>query len=277
MINKVHGLTLAFVAAALAAGASAALAGGPDDGGSACMDVDLGPFHMIPGFATSEGACAVRDYLDGRLQEDFYPFTIEDHQFNCEVFGDWVPLPTGDWVPSSVVSDGDITGTIGGHAVSGTLLVASLTNWYANFCQDPTNLPCFQLAQPFFNLTDRDPYLRVSEVSVFDGIITVQKSNGKVTEIPILMATRVSGIAHLESLDPPQVGASTSYSLLGLLTYKADQQKINAKTLDGSLDVLLQGHIFFPDTVENDPGAARIRGAICSKDLYELVNKKGND
>jgi len=235
---------------------------------------------MVPGFATEEGACAVRDYWDGWLQENFYPFTIEDHQFNCEVFGDAAPLPNGDWVPSSVVSEGEITGTIGGHAYTGTLLCASLTNWYAHFCPEgPTEKSCFQLAQPFFNLIDRDPYPRVTEVSVFDGVIAVENRRGKVMEVPVLMATRAAGITHLESLDPPQVGASVTHSLLGLLTYEMDDDEdddgIEAKALDGSLDVLLQGHIFFPDSVENDPGAARVKGAICSKDLYKMLNRKG--
>jgi hypothetical protein len=44
------------------------------------------------------------------------------------------------------------------------------------------------------------------------------------------------------------------------------------RELRGSLDLLLQGHIFYPDTVANDPGAARVRGAICSKGLSRLLN-----
>jgi len=285
-VTKQRRFLMCALAAVLGASATAAIAGGSDAGGSYCMDVDLGPFHMIPGFLTPEGACAVRDYWEGSLQQEFYPFTIEDHQFNCEVFGNTAPLPIGVEVPSSVASEGEITGTIGGHPYTGTLLCASLTNWYAHFCPDPATSPCFQLAQPFFNLIDRDPYPRVTEVSIFDGVITVEvskgkgegkgrgKGKGKVMEIPVLMATRAAGITHLESLDPPQVGASVTHSLLGLLTYEVDDDEIEAKKLDGSLDVLLQGHIFFPDTVENDPGAARVRGAICSESLYKLLNKK---
>jgi hypothetical protein len=271
--RKSHHLTRAF-AAALAVSTMAALASGPDREDSYCMDVDLGPFHMVPGFMTPGGACAVRDYWDGSLQKRFYPFTIEDHQFNCDVFGDWAPLPTGDLVPSSVVSEGEITGTIGGHPFTGALLCASLTNWYAHFCPDPSNPPCSQLAQPFFNLDQ--PYPRVTEVSVFDGVITVERGKGKAMEVPILIATRAAGITHLESLDPDttQVGASVTHSLLGLLTYE-EGDEMDAKELGGSLDVLLQGHIFFPDTVANDPGAARVRGAVCSKDLYKMLNKKG--
>jgi hypothetical protein len=30
----------------------------------------------------------------------------------------------------------------------------SQTNWYANFSPDPSNAPCVQLEQPFFNLID---------------------------------------------------------------------------------------------------------------------------
>jgi hypothetical protein len=265
-------LTRTVAAAALAVGAGAALASGSDIEKTFCMDVDLGPFHLLP-----DGSCAVRDYWDGWLQEKFYPFTSEDHQFNCEYWGASTPLPTGDQVPSSVVSEeGGITGTIGGHPFAGTLLCASLTNWYADFCPDPFDpeKPCFQLAQPFFNLIDRDPYPRVTEVSVLDGIISVERGKGKAAEIPVLMATRAAGITHLEGLDPPQVGASVTHSLLGLLTYKADRDEIKPTALDGSLDVLLQGHIFFPDSVENDPGAARIRGALCSEALHRLLTKK---
>ena len=272
MKQQLHLLTRAFAAAALAVSTTAAIASGPYHEGTFCMDVDLGPFHLLP-----DGSCAVRDYWDGWLQDTLYPFTIEDHQFNCEVFGPGTPLPSGDIVPSSVISEeDDITGTIGGHSFTGTLLCASLTNWYADFCPDPPNSPCFQLAQPFFNLIDRDPYPRVTEVSVLDGVIMVEGRKGEMREIPVLMATRAAGITHLESLDPPQVGASITHSLLGLLTYKAeDDDEIEAKALDGSLDLLLQGHIFFPESVENDPGAARIRGAVCSKDLYKLLSKKG--
>ena len=48
-----------------------------------------------------------------------------------------------------------------------------------------------------------------------------------------------------------------------------------ARVLDGSLDLLLQGHIFSPNSVEDDPGAAVIRGTICSKDLYQLLKRAG--
>jgi hypothetical protein len=227
---------------------------------------------MVPGFASEGGACAVRDYWGGWLQENFYPFTIEDHPFNCEVSGDVTQLPSGDYVPSSVASEGPITGTIGGHPFTGDLLCASQTNWYANFCDDPPNAPCVQLAQPFFDLIGREPYPRVTEVSVFDGVITVEKNKNKTVEVPIVMATRAAGITQLESLDPPQVGASITHSLLGLVTYDLNNDKKPRKVLSGSLDALLQGHIFYPDAVENDPGPARVRGSICSKDLYNLLN-----
>lgn len=280
MRTRLNLMASAFAAAALAFTATAVLASGQDEDGNFCMDVDLGPFHMVPGFMTDEGACAVQEYLGGWLQETFYPFTIEDHQFNCEVFGDLTPLPQlGDdvFVPSSVKSEGDITGTIGGHPFKGTLFCASQTNWYADFCPDPfdKDKPCFQLAQPFFDLVDREPYSRVTEVSVFDGVIAIQKGKGKKKEVPVVMATRAAGITHLEGLYPPQVGASITHSLLGLVTYEADEDGIEPEVLSGSLDMLLQGHIFFPDTVENDPAAARVRGAICSKDLYQMLNGKG--
>ncbi|MEA3274043.1 MAG: hypothetical protein U9Q81_01825, partial [Pseudomonadota bacterium] len=62
MRKHLHILTRAFAAAALVAGTTAALASGPHDEGKFCMDVELGPFHMIPGFAAPGGACAVKDY-----------------------------------------------------------------------------------------------------------------------------------------------------------------------------------------------------------------------
>ncbi|MEA3275963.1 MAG: hypothetical protein U9Q81_11855, partial [Pseudomonadota bacterium] len=199
------------------------------------------------------------------------------HQFNCEVYGDVAPVPvTGDLVPSSVASEGEITGSIGGHPFVGTLLCASLTNWYAHFCPDPADeATCFQLAQPF--LSQGLPFPRVTEVSVFDGVIMVEKGKGKVKEVPVLMATRAAGITHLENPDAPQVGASVTHSLLGLLTYEADDDEVETEELDGSLDLLLQGHIFFPGTVEEDGGPAVIKGAICSKDLHKLLNQKGEN
>ena len=286
MRKQRHILMHILAAAALAVSTTVAVADGQENKDDVCMDVDLGPFHMVPGFAGPGGACAVKDYWGGWLQKKYYPFTIDDHLFNCEVFGDATPLPQlGEdvWVPSSVASEGDVTGTIGGHSFTGTLLCASLTNWYDEFCEDPFDpeKPCFQLAQPFFNLIDRDPYPRVTEVSVFDGVITVDKGNGKTADVPIVMATRAAGITHLEALDPPQVGASVTHSLLGMLTYEADDDEIeddameDVKDLGGSLDLLLQGHIFFPADVEDDPGAARIKGTICSKKLHRLLNRQG--
>ncbi|MGB5451488.1 MAG: hypothetical protein WBM71_11070 [Sedimenticolaceae bacterium] len=257
------------------AGSGLALAGGGSDDAGYCMEVDIEPFHMVPGFATAEGACAVRDYWDGDLQDAFYPFTKEDHLFNCEYFGDLAPLPTGEMVPSSVVSEGQINGTIGGHPFSATLFCASLTNWYQDSCTDPEDpMSCgYQLAQPFLNLIDRNAYPRVTEVSVFDGAITVARGR-KTVDVPLVMATRAAGITHLENPDPDatQVGASVTHSLLGMLTYSGKHGD-DVEVLDGSLDLLLQGHIFFPNTVKNDPGAARIKGTICSRDLYKLLNK----
>jgi hypothetical protein len=82
---------------------------------------------------------------------------------------------------------------------------------------------------------------------------------------------------HLEDLttDPPEVGASVTHSLLGMATYDADEDADDYKVLEGTADLLLQGHIFSPMPVEEDPGAARIRGSICSKDLYKRLNRKG--
>ena len=272
MNEKSHLLTRTLAAAARAAATLAAAASDPAGDGNVCMDVDIQPFHMMP-----DGSCAVRDYLDGALQEFFYPFTIEDHLFNCEYFGPLAPLPTGDKVPSSVISQGEITGTIGGHAFRATLLCASLTNWYQDSCADPADpTTCsFQLAQPF--LMKGLPFPRITEVSVLDGVIT-PKGKGKKAEIPIVMATRAAGITHVEDLAAPLVGASITHSLLGMVAYQDD----DAGVLDASADLLLQGHIFFPGTVEEDVDpdtganeAAVIKGVICSEQLSKLLNEKG--
>ena len=103
MTRILHFITSTVGALVLATGT--AMAGGGGDDASYCMDVVIDPFHMVPGYATEEGACAVKDYWDGELQEAFYPFTIEDHKFNCEVSGENVKLPVGE-VPSSVASQG---------------------------------------------------------------------------------------------------------------------------------------------------------------------------
>lgn len=236
--------------------------------GNFCMDVEIEPFHLMP-----DGSCAVRDYFDGELQEMFYPFTEEKHLFNCEVFGPAIPMPFGD-VPSSVATDIDvpIVGTIGGHPFEASLMCASLTNWYQEFCTDPSDKEnCFQMAQPFLNLDQ--PFPRVTEVSLFDGVITVEKNKNKNEMIPFVMATRASGITHIEDLSAPLVGASFTHDLLGMVTYDADDKgKIKLKALDGNADMLLQGHIFFPGPVSEDPGAAVVKGVICSKDLYKKLN-----
>jgi hypothetical protein len=239
---------------------------------SYCMDVNIGGFHMMP----DEGVCTVRDYMSGELQDAFYPFTQEDHLFNCEYFGAFTPLPNGAMVPSSVVSQGEIMGTIGGHPFSASLYCASLTNWYQDSCADPSDpMSCrFQLAQPFLTPSEDDGsfYPRVTEVSVFDGVITVEKRN-KTVEVPLVMATRAAGMMHVEDLFAPLVGATITHSALGMVTYKDDGDR--AKVLNGSLDLLLQGHIFHPASVDEDPKAAVIKGTICSEDLYKLLNKKG--
>jgi hypothetical protein len=100
-------------------------------------------------------------------------------------------------------------------------------------------------------------------------VITVGRGK-KTVELPLLLATRAAGITHLEDLNtnPPLVGASVTHSLLGMIKGSG-----KGAMLDVSADLLLQGHIFAPDAVEDDPGAARIRGALCSKDLYNLVNR----
>ena len=254
--------------------AGTALAG--DDGAGYCMDVEIGGFHMT--FLPEDEICAVPDYWGGELQEAFYPFTKEDHLFNCEVFGPFTPLPNGAMVPSAVVSQDDILGTIGGHPFSATLYCASLTNWYQDSCSDPDDpMTCkFQLAQPFLTPSPVDGsfYPRVTEVSVFDGVITVEKRRTSV-EVPIVLATRAAGVTHVESLDPasPQVGASITHSALGMVTYADDGDDI--KVLDGSLDPLLQGHIFYPGPVQDDDKPAVVRGTICSEDLYRVLNKQG--
>ena len=267
-MNKIQQYTgFSLTALTLALGSTLAIA---HDDANYCMDVVIEPFHMVP-----DGSCTVRDYLEGKLQGMFYPFTEEDHLFNCEYFGPLAPLPTGDKVPSSVASEGTIVGTIDGHPFEADLMCASLTNWYQDSCSDPNDpTSCtYQLAQPF--LAQGLPYPRVTEVSIFDGTVTVERRKGKTESIPLILATRASGITHLESLDPEtlQVGASFTHDLLGMVTYDDDEMD-DLNVMKGSADMLLQGHIFFPAPVIDDPGAARIRGAICSKELYNRLNRQ---
>ena len=92
------------------------------------------------------------------------------------------------------------------------------------------------------------------------------------------MATRAAGLTHLEDMlsDPPKVGASITLSLLGMVTYDADDDDDrDVNVLDGSADMLLHGHIFSPKPVSEDPGAAVIKGSICSEDLYKQLNRGG--
>ncbi|MGB5276939.1 MAG: hypothetical protein WBO73_03475 [Gammaproteobacteria bacterium] len=284
MSKKLKVTTTCLAMTVLAASSGIALAG--DDDAGYCMDVVIEPFHMMPDMQP-EGTCTVRDYWGGELQDAYYPFTKEEHLFNCEYFGPISPLPTGDMVPSAVVSDGNIVGTIGGHAFEAKLACASLTNWYQDSCahpDDPSSCS-FQLAQPFLNPLFKelglDYYPRVTEVSIFDGVITVD--NGRRTqEVPIVMATRAAGITHLEDVAAPLVGASITHSLLGMVTYRADDEdEYDRAELGGSADLLLQGHIFFPGSVEDDVDedgnnkAAVIKGSICSEDLYKQLNRKG--
>lgn len=92
--------------------------------------------------------------------------------------------------------------------------------------------------------------------------------------MPFLMATRAAGVTHIESMDPEasQVGASITHSALGMVAYGEDGD--DARVLNGSLDLLLQGHIFYPGRVEDDPGAATVQGTICSKALYNMLNRR---
>jgi hypothetical protein len=268
--NKTYKTRIVLGALLLAAG-TAGIGGAQAAGnGNFCMDVEIGPFHMVPGPEVEPGVCPVRDYLDGELQQAFYPFTIEDHPFNCET-ADFVTLPVVGMVPTWVVSEGEITGTIGGNAFSAMLYCASLTNWYQDYCLDPDDpSTCsFQLAQPF--LKQGLPYPRVTEVSVFDGVVTVERgSKQKEVELPIIIATRAAGITHVEG--GGQVGASITHSLLGMLALEDNDKD---EVLEGSADLLLQGHIFSPFSVEEDDGPAVIKGAICSQDLYKRLNKPG--
>ena len=159
-----------------------------------------------------------------------------------------------------------------------------MTNWYQDSCADPEDPETcsFQLAQPF--LKQGLPFPRVTEVSVFDGVISVD--NGRRTkEVPIVMATRAAGITHVEDPAAPLVGASITHSLLGLVIDDAEGngkgKGRDAEVLDASADLLLQGHIFFPGPVEDDltpegeNAAAVIKGSICSEDLYKRLNRKG--
>ena len=108
MRSKFKFITSILAMAALAASAFVSFANGQDDS-NYCMTVEVEPFHLMP-----DGTCTVRDYLGGELQERFYPFTEEDHLFNCEVFGGAIPMPFGD-VPSSVATAEPIVGTIDGY------------------------------------------------------------------------------------------------------------------------------------------------------------------
>ena len=200
----------------------------------------------------------------------FYPFTEEEHLFNCDYYGPMTPLPTGDEVPSSV--KGVISGTIDGFPFEADLLCASLTNWYQDSCTDPDdpNTCAFGLKQPM--LGQGLPLPRITEVSIFDGIVENERGN----EVPFVMATRAAGIMHLEDLANFEVGASITHSALGLVTIRDNDKdngknRINLKEMDGSVDLLLQGHIFSPDDVGDDTGAAVIKGSICSKDLYKAL------
>ena len=224
----------------LAAGTSTAIANDEaKKAGNYCMDAEIEPFHLVP-----DGTCTVKDYFNGDLQKSYYPFTEEDHLFNCEVFGPAIPMPFGE-VPSSVASSDPIVGTIAGHPFEAKLMCASLTNWYQEFCPDPSDKAnCFQMAQPFMNMDQ--PFPRVTEISLFDGVITVAKNKNKTEMIPLVMATRASGITHIEDLNAPLVGASFTHDLIGMVTYKTDDDEIKLKNLNGSGDLLLQGHIFFP-------------------------------
>lgn len=257
-----------FTAAALATGAAMAPVNAQNNEGNFCMEVEVEPFHLMP-----DGTCTVRDFFDGELQKMFYPFTEQDRLFNCEVFGPVIPMPFGP-VPSSVATGAPIVGTIDGHPFEANLMCASLTNWYPEWCPDPTDedLPCFQLAQVF--LEQGLPFPRVTEVSLFDGVVTVVRNKNKTEQIPVVMATRASGITHVEDLFAPLVGASFTHDLLGMVTYNDNPAaNVNLTELEGSADLLLQGHIFFPGPVSDDPKAARIKGTICSQDLYKLLNQ----
>ena len=271
-MTKLIKFTTCGIAAILLTGGTAFAGQGPGgDGDTYCMDVVVEPFHM-----EVDGSCAVKDFLGGRLQEMFYPFTEEEHLFNCDYFGLWTPLPSDNamWsevaVPSSV--SGVISGTIDGFPFEADLLCASMTNWYQDYCADPDDpQTCsFQLAQPFLKMGK--PFPSITEVSVFDGIVENDKGKG----IPIVMATRASGIMHEADLASFEVGASITHSALGLVTIRDNDKdkgkdRINIKRMDASADLLLQGHIFSPDAVEDDPGAAIIKGSICSKDLYKAL------
>ncbi len=257
-----------FAAIALAIVSGMAIADYDDkNAGKYCMDVEIEPFHLMP-----DDFCTVRDYFDGKLQEQFYPFTQEDHLFNCEVFGPAIPMPFG-MVPSAVTSGDPVVGTIDGHPFEARLMCASLTNWYQKFCPDPADTDnCFQMAQPFINF--EQPFPRVTEISLFDGEVSITKNKKRTEVVPIVMVTRASGITHVEDLSLPLVGASFTHDLIGMATYEAEEEgdEVELKKLAGSGDLLLQGHIFFPGAVSDDPGAAVVKGSICSETLYKKLN-----
>ena len=88
MTRRFQFLTGAIGAMMLVGGTALAGGGHGQEDASFCMDVETEAFHMVPGFMVEPGGCPVQDYRDGELQQAFYPFTIEDHLFNCEYFGD---------------------------------------------------------------------------------------------------------------------------------------------------------------------------------------------
>ena len=100
---------LAMAVLALGSGVTFADAQGHNES-SYCMDVEIEPFHMLPGPLLEPGACPVRDYLDGELQAMFYPFTIEEHRLNCES-ADFLTLPVVGMVVGAAL-EGSFSGGI---------------------------------------------------------------------------------------------------------------------------------------------------------------------
>ena len=240
-----------------------------DADGAHCMRVDLGLILL-----EMDGSCAVRDYWAGTLQEEFYPFTLEGHLFNCEVSGEFTKFPIKDdtgtiidfaLLPSSVKNaEGTVVaGTIGDYPFEGSLQCATLTN------EVVTGDATTNLAQPFL-LAPPKFYPRLTDVSILDGAITV----GGAREIDVVLVTRGAGLLHVEELteESLEVGATLTHSALGLVVYKQNKHgKIVSDVLEeSSADLLLQGHVF-----HEEPPRAMLRGWICSESLQDLLDGKG--
>jgi len=222
-----------------------------DEGLENCLEVDLAVTAMWADtdWAGTDEACPV---AESELRDDVYPFTLADgYNFNCELAGPFIELPLVGYVPTAV--KGTLVGTIGGHDFQGTVDCSSMENG--------------QLLQPFL-MKELLPYPRLTEVSIFEGDISVAGRRGKeagLIELPLTMVTRGIGIMHIEANDPGNgnlvVGASITHSLLGLSPYRGQE----------SITLLMQGHIFNVVGGDDLGPDATVKGLICSEALSEAI------